>query len=93
MAEYIALSKAIVTEKMNFKVTGNLQKDINYLEFTSPKECLDKSARLFQDKNLRNDLMTNNAKYYNAYLRPDALIMNTILVALFRYNKLGVRLL
>ena len=69
-AEYIAFSKAILTEKLNFEVPGNLQKDKNYLEFSTPENCVENAEKLFSDKVLRNSMMTNNAKYFHAYTRP-----------------------
>lgn len=86
-AEYIAFSKAIVTEKMEYEVTGNLEKGKNYLEFCSPEECVDKASILFTDKKLRNEIMTNNVKYYQSYVRPDSLILNTLLTALSEREK------
>jgi hypothetical protein len=81
-AEYIAFSKAIITEKMNYEVTGNLEKDKNYLEFHNPEDCVENAMKLFNSEELRHYLMTNNAIYYNSYLRPDSLILNTLLTAL-----------
>jgi hypothetical protein len=81
-AEYIAFSKAILTEKLNFEVPGNLQKDKNYLEFSTPENCVENAEKLFSDKVLRNSIMTNNAKYFHAYMRPDVLVLNTLLTTL-----------
>jgi hypothetical protein len=81
-AEYIAFSKAIITEKMDYEVPGNLEKDKNYLEFSSPEGCVENALKIFNDKELRNYIMTNNAKYYQTYLRPDSLVLNTLLTSL-----------
>lgn len=81
-AEYIAFSKAILSEKLTYEVPGDLRIGENYLEFISPEDCVEKAKRLFSDKELRNYLMTNNTKYYHSHLRPDSLILNTILTAL-----------
>jgi len=43
-AEYIAFSKAIVTEKWNMRLQGIWEKGKNYLEFRSPEECVEKSS-------------------------------------------------
>jgi hypothetical protein len=88
-AEYIAFSKAIVTEKMDYEVTGNLEKGKNYLEFRSPEECVEKTSVLFTDKGLRNEIMTQNSKYYHSYLRPDSLILHSILTALSEREKIS----
>ena len=67
---------------MNYEVTGSLEEGQNYLEFQTPEDCLENVLKLFKSEELRHYLMTNNAKYYHAYLRPDALILKTLLIAL-----------
>jgi hypothetical protein len=84
LAEYVAFSKAIITEQLGFHVPGNFQSGHNYLQFTSPEECVEAAVRLMQDANLRNELMLNNAAYYRASLRPDSLMLNAILDAMKR---------
>jgi hypothetical protein len=81
-AEYIALSKAIVSERLRYKVPGNLADGANYLSFGAPHECLEKCSYLMDDRDARARLMLNNARYYRAYLRPDTLILNTLLQSL-----------
>ena len=81
-AEYIAFSKAIIAEKFNYDVTGSLEKGKNYLEFQTPEDCVENASKLFNNEELRSYLMTNNAEYYHAYLRPDSLILKTLLIAL-----------
>ena len=81
-AEYIAFSKAILAEKLSCKVPGGLKNGENYLEFSSPEECVDNANQLLHDRQFRNRMMTNNARYFLSYLRPDLLVLNTILKAL-----------
>jgi hypothetical protein len=81
-AEYVALSKAILSEKLCCEVPGDLRKGVNYLEFSSPEDCVIKAKQLCSDHHLRNSLMINNARYYESYLRPDSLVLNSILIAL-----------
>jgi hypothetical protein len=80
-AEYVCLSKAILSEKLQYAVPGDLREGRNYLEFTTADECVEQAWRLFSDRALRNRLMCNNARYYNAWLRPDMLILNSLLTA------------
>ncbi|MGZ8213583.1 MAG: hypothetical protein ACXWTP_03685 [Methylosarcina sp.] len=82
MAEYVSLSKAIVSERLNHEVPGNFYKGDNYLEFLTPEECVEQSVKLIKDKELRNELMRNNSFYYRSNLRPDLLVLNTLLIAL-----------
>lgn len=81
-AEYIAFAKAIVAEPLQYRATGDLAPERNYLEFTSVDRCLAAIARLFDDEALRHGMMANNARYYEDYVRPDRLVMNTIEAAL-----------
>ncbi len=82
LGEYVASSKAIVTEKLNYGVLGGFSEGQNYLSFETPEQCVAQVQRLFEDDALRREIMANNARYYQGYLRPDALILNTLLTAL-----------
>jgi hypothetical protein len=82
VAEYVALSKAIVSEKLNCELPGNFSKDNNYLEFNSAQECIDQTMQLVENKNLMQKLMINNNQYYKEHLVPDQLILRTINTAL-----------
>jgi hypothetical protein len=81
-AEYVAFSKAILSEQLVFDTPGPFARGRNYLEFTSPEECLNGAVRLIEDAGLRQELMRNNAAYYRDYLRPDALVRNALTRAL-----------
>jgi hypothetical protein len=81
-AEYISHSKAIVSEKLNYKIPGPMENGKNYLEFDNPDECVSAAKRLLEDHALRYEMMLNNYRYYQSYLKPDSLILNTITIAL-----------
>ncbi len=78
LGEYVALSKAVITEPLVFEVPGDFAVGRNYLEFTNADELANSAARLFEDKNLRAALMLNNYHYYQSFLRPDSLILNSL---------------
>lgn len=82
MAEYVAYSKAIACEPLNYVAPGNFCNRKNYLEFKTPEKCLETVAQLFTDHKLRADIMLNNYGYYQAYLKPDALVSRTLKTAL-----------
>jgi hypothetical protein len=82
LAEYVAFSKAILSERLIYVVPGALAPGNNYIEFTSPEECLNGAVRLIEDVALRQKLMQSNAAYYRDYLRPDALVRNALTTAL-----------
>jgi hypothetical protein len=81
-AEYISHSKAIVSEKLNYKIPGSIDNEKNYLEFANTDECVSAAIRLMDDHALRYEMMLNNYHYYQSYLKPDSLILNTITTAL-----------
>ena len=78
LGEYVAFSKAIVTEPLQFQVAGNFNSEANYLEFIAPENLVEATTRLFEDANLRSAIMMNNYRYYQAFLRPDSLILNSL---------------
>jgi hypothetical protein len=78
VAEYVAASKAIVTERINQNVPGDFEAGKNYLEFSTPEECVERVTRLFEDRDRLQAMMRENFSYYTHYLRPDAMILNTL---------------
>jgi hypothetical protein len=87
LAEYVAMSKAIVTEPLKFGVPGAFGEPANYLTFRTPQECVEKVTRLIDDADLRRTLMTNNARYYANYARPDSLVRRMLETATGRSLK------
>lgn len=86
-AEYVAFSKAIVSEKLNYEVPGFFQPGHNYLEFFSPEDCVEQSMKLLSNQQLRTKLMLNNSIYYHQYVKPDMLVFNAICVAMNKLNE------
>ncbi|MEA3499543.1 MAG: hypothetical protein U9R41_00760 [Candidatus Marinimicrobia bacterium] len=82
IAEYIAFSKAIVSEEMIYKVVGGFSDGKNYLQFNDKETLLSSSEKLLSDTDMRKKMMLNNYIYYQKYLRPDNLILNTFLIAI-----------
>ena len=82
MAEYVAASKAIVSEPLNYVVPGNFVAGQNYLEFVSTDDFVCAVTRLLEDAKLRHDVMRHNWTYYQGWVRPDALVMNSIMTVL-----------
>lgn len=81
-AEYVAFSKAIVSEPLRYRVPGDLKEGRNYLAFSTPEECVERSLRLIEDRPLRRQMMESNVRYYEKYLRPDVMVLNAIQLAL-----------
>ena len=82
LAEYVACARAVLTEPLRYEVPGSFSRNQNYLEFTTPGECLQRAEELMLDDTVRTRLMRNNADYYRSSLRPDALVFNALSLAL-----------
>jgi hypothetical protein len=78
LAEFVALSRAIVTEPLRYRVPGEFTEGANYLEYTSPDECVERVARLFDHPDERQALMERNWAYYQQWLRPDRLALRLV---------------
>ena len=76
--EYVAASKAIITEKLHYELPGKFRKNINYLEFDTVESCINNIYKLINDKDKRYRMMKNNYEYYKKYVKPDKLILNTL---------------
>jgi hypothetical protein len=82
LAEYVAASRAIVTEPLHSEVPGGFATGRNYLSFDSPGDCVAQVERLMTDDALRAELMHNNSVYYRGFVRPDALVARALSIAL-----------
>ncbi|WP_025691417.1 hypothetical protein [Paenibacillus zanthoxyli] len=78
LAEYVAASKGIIAEKLYYDVPEFYEGE-NYLEFNTPEQCVKQVRRLYDDQDLLMKIKSNNYDYYINYLRPDKLILNTLL--------------
>lgn len=77
--EYVAASRAIVSEKLNYELPGDFSIEKNYLDFKNVDQCIDNIYTLLKDHKARYEMMKNNYKYYQDYVKPNKLILNTIM--------------
>lgn len=77
LAEYVAASRAIVSERLRYEVPGFTPPE-NYLEFDTPEECVERTAELLGDPERRLAMMQANARHYEAYVRPDSAVRRTL---------------
>ena len=82
LAEYVAHSKVILSEPLVYQVPGSFEAGQNYIEFNGADKLAAAAVRLIEDRDLRTEIMANNFAYYNNYVRPDALIANSLNVVL-----------
>ena len=77
--EYVAASRAIITEPIVYELPGCFDENRNYLTFRNEKQLIYQIRYLMSDKHKLFEIMNNNFLYYNNYLRPDRLVMNALL--------------
>jgi len=82
LGEYVAASRAIVSEKIHDELPGDFRAQRNYLEFSTAEELVGAVRRLLSDRSLMSSIMWNNYCYYQTHVRPDSLVLNTLLKAL-----------
>jgi hypothetical protein len=80
-AEYLAHSRAIVSEPIVFNVPGPLGTPDNFLSFSSPDECVACVDLLFSDPEAMHQMMVNNFLYFTQYVRPDMSLLNALITA------------
>jgi hypothetical protein len=78
LAEYVALSRAIVSEPLRYTVPGPFEPERHYLAFSNPDECVAQARRLLTSDALRLTMMKENHAYYAAWMRPDVLARRVI---------------
>lgn len=84
LAEYVASATGIVAETLSYAVPGSFAGGTNYLEFATARECVEQAVELIENPELLRRMKVANYLYYHSYLRPDRLILNTLLTALDR---------
>lgn len=71
IAEYVAAGKAIVSEKLNYQLIGDFEKDKNYLEYTNVEECLEAVDKLYNNPDMIGRMKIANKEYFEKYQRPE----------------------
>lgn len=78
LAEYVCASKAIISEPLDFSLSGIFLKDKNYIEFSSIDSLISSIDNLISDDLSRYDMMVSNNDYYINNLNPKSIMMNII---------------
>jgi hypothetical protein len=78
MGEYIAASRAIVSEELNYQVPGGFESGKNYLGFSKTDQLLSHVESLVTNPAEILKMMKENYMYYHHYLRPDQLVWNAL---------------
>jgi len=78
LGEYVACSKAIVSEPLRYVLPGEFLPTVNYLPFSTVDEFIDAVSTLVESPDQRRRMQAVNWDYYNEFVRPDALVWRTI---------------
>ena len=78
MGEYVAASRAIISEPLQYELPGNFEEGTNYLKFENTDELVNKIEHLLTDRKKLQEMMISNYEYYKAYLKPDKMILNSL---------------
>lgn len=79
LGEYVAASRAIISEPLQFELPGNFEKNRHYFEFTNTDELVKQITYLREHKDVLLNTMHQNFLYYNNYVKPEILILNTLI--------------
>jgi hypothetical protein len=77
--EYVAASRAIVTEELRYQLPGIFSEGINHLEFSNSFDLIKNIQLLEKDRDFMYSMMKSNYNYYRSYLQPDLMVLNTLL--------------
>ena len=78
LGEYVAASRAIVTERLRYQVPGGFVAKTNYLAFSTGQECAEHVATLMSDPEATHAMQCANYAYYKGWVRPDQLVLRTL---------------
>ena len=76
--EYAAAGRAIVSEPLRYTVPGPFAAGENYLEYTTPEECVEQVRFLLAHPEKIRAMQENNRAYTRDWLTPERLIRNTL---------------
>ena len=76
--EYTAAGRAIVSERLQYTVPGPFTAGENYLEYTTPEECVEQIRFLLAHPEQIRSMQENNRAYTRDWLSPERLIRNTL---------------
>lgn len=81
VGEYVAASKAIVTEKLEYEVPGRFEEGKCFLSFSTVDECLKAVDHLYNNSQLVNSMKKANECYYKDYVNPKKQVLNALQIA------------
>ena len=84
MAEYMAASRCIVSERPFYDSASPLVEGKHYFPFSTPEECVAACQRLLDEPDTACAMRVDNFAYYAAHVRPDQVVRNCLRAAFDR---------
>ncbi len=84
MAEYMAGSRCIVSERPFYETPAPLVEGKHYLPMSTPADCVVACERLLDEPDTARAMRVENFAYYSTQVRPDQLVRNCIRAGLKR---------
>ena len=78
VGEYVAASRAIVSEPLRYELPGDFADGKNYLSYADKTELVNNIRTLLANRTTLSNMMRRNFDYYHANVRPDVLVLNTL---------------
>lgn len=78
-AEYVAASKAIISERLEYEVPYGFSEGINYYSFDSVDQCLSIIDFLLDNPDQIYEMKKKNELYYNNFGRADKMIYQSLI--------------
>ncbi|UCG52575.1 MAG: glycosyltransferase family 1 protein [Candidatus Latescibacterota bacterium] len=70
LAEYLAASRCIVCPPYPHRLPAPLIDGVNYLGFRTVDECIERCARLLEDRGMAEEMRLKNWQYYQTHVAP-----------------------
>ncbi len=90
MAEYLAASRCIVSERLIYDLPVPLQENVNYLPFSTPDECVKACETILSNPDLGQRMRRENWNYYQEHVRSDALLWRCLRTAFPQKSNVAV---
>jgi len=78
MGEYVAASRAIISEPLHFELPGDFKDGENFLSFNDNDELVSQIDNLLSDRSKIKNMMDSNHNYYRQYVKPDSMILKSL---------------
>jgi hypothetical protein len=78
VAEYSGAGRAIVSSPLRHELQGSFKRGRNYVEYDCAEQCVQRLGELLGHSPAIHRMEAANFAYYNAHVRPDAMVLCTL---------------